>query len=296
MTVTDELLQINTELLAYAVDSVVEIEGWACGTLVPDAVFFYKGPTKRELEEQRDPETFWRSQSWLDVELTRAWPQGGLRKVPLEALSEFVNLQPDQNSTAIDFLLKRGVFNEQDLKRMADEDLPAAVAEFGRRTREEGRHCFQTPLAKFWEVRSELASLVNLAKGLEERDRECVVIEVASLQHGHVPSEYPDVFFWGRKAILVFLIRGLESVGLGVREHAGRFYAFAGSPFVRPVLYLMLLHHLGRETPIRECKHDACRRIFFVEGKRIKIYCSPECQNAAKVQRFRQKQRSNGRE
>ena len=65
-------MQISTELWAYGVDSVDEIQGWACGTLVSNAVFFYKGPTKRELEEQEDRERFWTSQNWLDVELTRS--------------------------------------------------------------------------------------------------------------------------------------------------------------------------------------------------------------------------------
>jgi predicted RNA-binding Zn ribbon-like protein len=266
-------MQIDIKLMVARVSDAKEIGGWVCGTLAATS-----GPPDSVL---------------IAAQATRPWITQVAVISEQDALVDFVNLNSEDTHQIVGFIRHYGLFNSGDAVGMTGH--PPEVKAYWKKVKQSSLTPFATDLASFRDSWARVGTMLKLARSRGKRERDAAFREFLKINRGFgelMRRTHPRDF--EKQLLSYYVSQGLVSVALGVAPHQSKMVAVALAPDVRSALYVALLSYTVSGTRLRACRRAGCIRLFVVTRPARK-YCTAECQNLAKVNRYRKRQRQGAK-
>lgn len=270
----------ETEFNTLPVESLSEADGYVYGVLSKLSAKHY--PYQKWREEEEDHRTS------VDYIKDLLFSSETLHhQLPAEALTEFVNLLEGDAKQVIDYMRRYGLYSLYDL---FTRKLPKKIESFFGDSYSQERIPFAVRLEHLWLTQRTLVGLLRLAIAIRENDDASIKTACESVGYSEpeVRVFYSGSWSWTAKDVLLGKLRQHLEHGLlvGAKDKGGTFVPTIASYGFYDALFLLVLHNIYQETPLRECENPQCKKLFFVT-RETKKFCSARCQALIKVHRYR---------
>jgi hypothetical protein len=279
---------IKVQFISQAVGSALHHQDWVYGVLP------HRLPTE-DLIQLTKSRREGLSDAAVDILPDFLFHQrGSHHDIPEAALVDFVNIEHHNVQQALDYFLKYGIFDKENLR--LGSHYPEKVRTFWKDSLADGWTPYAQPLGVFWVEHWEISNLLTVSRGLSDNNPSSVRKACKNLLATELDTRAfkRDWTQYGKAVISERLTFRLRHAKLGIAEEKGKLVVATAPYGLRSALYLQLITCVTERTPLTECENWKCRKVFVI-SRPGKKFCSPQCQSVTKVRRFRdhQKQESS---
>jgi hypothetical protein len=212
-----------------------------------------------------------------------------------KALLAFQKLEDRDDAAAVAYMNEFGEFDHLEMAedKFVGAGIPEPIQKLCTDYIQKGQDPFALSLPLFWAVRDEIVGLWNLAIAVESRDSEKSKYECLRRRPNSAFDPEPDWLAVGKAILCTDLSASLNPGRLNPRlilsQEDGEIVALTMAATVRTGLYLTLFDMIASKTEYRKCLKCGGP---FIPGVQRQQYCTEICQNAAKMKRYRDRQKN----